>query len=516
MTFLPIIKRELRSASRNRGMLRVRWWATVLAMTVGILALIVLGAARGARLGNPFFNILTGYAFGLSLLAGIGLTADAMSSEKREGTLGLLFMTDMKGYDIVLGKFIPSWLSTFYILLALLPILALPLLVGGVTGGEFWRRALALVGGMSVSLGLGIFVSTFHRQSQRAMVSTLGLVLLLVAGVPGILYLGSKVRLPTGFELLYWLSPFYAYSYSADSLYARHSELYWGPLLGSFLLTVLFLWMASSMLPLLWREGSPGRLWRAAARAFAVNDHTAHRFRARGELLLKNPVSWLTQAELGVPWAAWAVVVACGGTVLALLLINPGSATSIVFSHYGVAPFGFVLKVLFAFQTCKFFSEGRRDGSLELLLCTPLTNREIVRGHALGLWRSFCWPLAAFLACLFAPLGVRLASGILSFRMEPALGALGGSILGGIYTVRMLMDLLAVCWLGMGLAISIKKPQLATGLTILYVLILPAVLSFCFFDIIPDIFFIAWGMAKTKTDLRRRVVQQYAGVGPRL
>ena len=30
------------------------------------------------------------------------VTADALSSEKRNGTLGLLFLTDLKGYDIVL------------------------------------------------------------------------------------------------------------------------------------------------------------------------------------------------------------------------------------------------------------------------------------------------------------------------------------------------------------------------------------------------------------------------------
>ena len=29
-------------------------------------------------------------------------TADSLSAEKREGTLGLLFLTDLRGYDVVL------------------------------------------------------------------------------------------------------------------------------------------------------------------------------------------------------------------------------------------------------------------------------------------------------------------------------------------------------------------------------------------------------------------------------
>jgi ABC-type transport system involved in multi-copper enzyme maturation permease subunit len=192
-----------------------------------------------------------------------------------------------------------------------------------------------------------------------------------------------------------------------------------------------------------------------------------------------------------------------------MMLVNPASATPIVLSHYGVTPFGFVLKVLFALQACKFFAEGRRNGSLELLLCTPLTNREIVRGVALGLWRSFSWPLVAFFVFLFAPLGARLASAFFFHQVEPALGAFGGSFLGGIYTVRMLMDLLAVTWFGMGMALSVKKPQLAPALTILYVLILPAVLSMCFLDVVPDVFFIIWGMTKSRVELRHVLVQQY-------
>jgi len=39
-------------------------------------------------------------AFGFTLLCGVFLTSDCLSEEKREGTLGLLFLTDLKGFDI--------------------------------------------------------------------------------------------------------------------------------------------------------------------------------------------------------------------------------------------------------------------------------------------------------------------------------------------------------------------------------------------------------------------------------
>src|SRR5947209_10079973 len=88
------------------------------------------------------FRILTGASVLYCLLSGVRSTADCLSEEKREGTLGLLFLTDLKGYDIVLGKLMATSLSGIYGVLAIVPVLAVPLLMGGITLGEFERMAL--------------------------------------------------------------------------------------------------------------------------------------------------------------------------------------------------------------------------------------------------------------------------------------------------------------------------------------------------------------------------------------
>src|SRR5947209_6973697 len=182
MTFLPIVERALRAAARRKSTYRIRSWTAVLAILVSFFSLLFLWLARGrGSLGNPLFTYLTGYAFGLCVLAGVFLTADCLSEEKREGTLGLLFLTDLHGYDIVLGKFVAMLVNALYGLLALLPITAIPLLLGGVTGVEFWRTALALVNALFVSLAAGIFISAWARDAQRAMGAALGLILALVA-----------------------------------------------------------------------------------------------------------------------------------------------------------------------------------------------------------------------------------------------------------------------------------------------------------------------------------------------
>jgi hypothetical protein len=62
-------------------------------------------------------------------------------------------------------------------------------------------------------------------------------------------------------------------------------------------------------------------------------------------------------------------------------------------------------------------------------------------------------------------------------------------------------DILAVGWFGMWLALTVRNPGLAPALTILTVLILPAMLVH--FDLVADMFFISWGTTRLQEDFRR-------------
>ena len=135
-----------------------------------------------AELAQRLFLAFGILALGFCLLAGIFLTADCLSEEKRDGTLGLLFLTDLRGYDVVLGKLIATSVHAVYGLLAIFPVLALPLLMGGVTGGEFWRVVLVLP---SRSCFRSVWGCLFPRCIARARQAMGGafLGMLLLAGV---------------------------------------------------------------------------------------------------------------------------------------------------------------------------------------------------------------------------------------------------------------------------------------------------------------------------------------------
>src|ERR1035438_9518107 len=184
MTFLPIVARELRVAARRPGTFWVRSGAALGILVIGTWYFLMFSGRPPNEIAMGLFWILTGSAVFYCLLSGVWFTADCLSEEKREGTLGLLFLTDLKGYDVVFGKLVASSLNGFYAVLAVVPILALPLLLGGVTPGEFARMAVVVVNTLFFSLALGICVSAVSRSPRKAMAMTFLLILLFTAILP--------------------------------------------------------------------------------------------------------------------------------------------------------------------------------------------------------------------------------------------------------------------------------------------------------------------------------------------
>src|SRR5579859_6179003 len=130
MTFLPVVARELRVSARRQGTFWTRTLVALSAIVVGVFFYLANLDASPPFVGQRIFIGLLLLLMLFCLFAGRRSTADCLSREKREGTLGLLFLTDLKGYDIVLGKLAAGSLSSFYSVASVLPMLAIPLLLG--------------------------------------------------------------------------------------------------------------------------------------------------------------------------------------------------------------------------------------------------------------------------------------------------------------------------------------------------------------------------------------------------
>src|SRR5690349_11860351 len=101
---LPIAERELRSAARDPRLhsRRLRWGM----LQAGAAFVLLLFSSAGSKTGaaESFFAAFSRLALLLCLLEGVRKTSDAISVEKRDGTLGLLFLSTLSGADVVLGK----------------------------------------------------------------------------------------------------------------------------------------------------------------------------------------------------------------------------------------------------------------------------------------------------------------------------------------------------------------------------------------------------------------------------
>src|SRR5882724_8773699 len=182
MIFLHIVCRELRVAARRRGTYVTRFVIAVGALILGGFIFLMEMDARPQLLGQFLFRGLAVLALLYCLASGRRSTADCLSEEKREGTLGLLFLTDLKGYDVVFGKLAATSLNGFYGLLAIFPVLAVPLLFGGVSNAEFWRAVLVLLDTFLFSLAVGVCISSISRTPREAMAGTFAFLVVLNAG----------------------------------------------------------------------------------------------------------------------------------------------------------------------------------------------------------------------------------------------------------------------------------------------------------------------------------------------
>ena len=81
------------------------------------------------------------------------------------------------------------------------------------------------------------------------------------------------------------------------------------------------------------------------------------------------------------------------------------------------------------------------------------------------------------------------------------------ALFGLNHPVSFVTSLIAITLVGMRLALSLKKPGQAAGLTILLVVLAPAFVL-CVPNVVAHICFIFWAKAKLDQDLRRTVAQE--------
>lgn len=341
---------------------------------------------------NEIFLFLANGCLAYAFFAGLILTADCVSAEKREGTLGLLFLTALKSPEMVAGILSATSVKALYGLLAAFPILGLAFLLGGVTFWEFIRVCATLVSAMVFSLSVCLLVSCLSR--KRLFAAGRSAIILIFFGI-GIPIAVEALRRafptpPAWLSILDLFSPVQTLRWAGPFYYLHQSEFAWS--LGIVhALSIAALVGSCLALPRVWKD-----------RIHATARKTPEKHRAIRPIS-ENPYLWLTSrhAREGVRFLVGLVVFGAIASIIGHYPIassrHPAFASQLAaWSFLMVAADGVLLFKFAALATAR-LAEDREIGALEAILVTPLSVREILRGHRLAILRQLFGPALALL-----------------------------------------------------------------------------------------------------------------------
>ncbi len=459
MSVLPVIVRELRAQARQP----LTYWLRVIGgiSLAGALALALLalsridhsvgrgpwfgrtgaGASPFQTFGVALFGDLNGFIFGAIWLFVPLAVADAVSRERREGTLVLLYLTELRAWGIVVGKAFVHLLRSLSLLLTMAPWLLLPVLFGGVELRDIRMALLLDLTSVLLAMSAGLLASTIPRDwLKSAIVAELFSVVLLLgmlhvhglvldhtvaAGMPAAIKPGTRAFWTSGlgyfsdflpgsshrgiidrtsrllalttnaaFGSEQWFNP-YSRTWTTRSDWGQiwtcltpvghaawlHGTL--GMVLTAGLILLAATWFGAIRVDRSWQDApqqGPMSEWRQKflTPRFAVPLLSRKLSRA----LSSNPVGWLQVYSPSARMVKWAWCL----FIIVIEIVFSANPEDLYGAQGGL---GLLLLLGLTFSAIGSFRQELETGAFELLLVTPLRERQIIMGRVRGLWRQF-------------------------------------------------------------------------------------------------------------------------------
>lgn len=470
MLRLPIVERELRVSSR----LWQTYWGRLL--TAGFTLLLAgaihyaLGEHLASReLGQILFMALCGTLGFYALVCGPAFAADSLSRERREDTLGLLFLTSLKPWEILAGKLAATSLRAIYALVAAVPVLALPLLMGGTGLGEFLRATLVIANTLLLSLAAGLACSALFKTAQNSVGWSLFFLGMITFGLPAFAAAEAS-NLNRGADFVWLLpSPGFAFVMAWPANYPQNAAAYWLSNLCLLMMSLGLLGLAGWALPRAWPD-RPATPARQRGREFWRNllyGPPARRAAYRRRALEVNAFFWLITRQRLKPRVVWGALTFLGLLWLTGAVMEPKAWFVAENYFFTAALLTYLFRLLLVVECVQPLAEARHLNALELLLSTPLGPREIVDGLWQALKQDYRGPL--LVAVSIIGLMFLAFAGTSEMRRD-----FPGWLLlwaGGFAVFA--LDMAAIFWAGLWHGLTAKSSPHAQSTVITLVLVFP-------------------------------------------
>lgn len=402
----PIFMRELVTVPRRSGHYAGR------AALIGLLAILgittwqaTIGFARDATLGEAaafgllLFQIVAFVQLLLTLFFAALSAAGAVAQEKDRRTFILLLLTDMRDYEIVLGKMLGSLLPITIQLLVTAPVLAMLLLLGGIDPEQVLQAVLVL-GASAVAAGsLGGLIALWRERTFQALALSVLFLVLYICVTQSIGVVGPVLASGVDwFRVQAWLDPFV----TMQTVLAPPPGGWGGPapaygfvaamiaicgFLNGIGIVKLRRWNPSGE-PIMQREG-PQDVVETDESVEQEKRARAHAAPGKLRQVWQNPVLWREVRTLAYGRRPLLVKLAFG-LVLALVMYfaiselnRPGGQPAFA-AAYGLVPIAVLSLLLVSAQAATSITSERDGGALDVLLVTDISPREFVFGKILG------------------------------------------------------------------------------------------------------------------------------------
>jgi ABC-type Na+ efflux pump permease subunit len=474
----PIFAREFFTVPRRDRHHLSRLAAVLLLWVIGLTAWqATVGFNRTARLGETarfgllLFQIIVYVELVLLMFFSTLSASSTVSREKDRRTFILLLLTDMRDYEIVLGKMLGSLLPILFLLFATVPVLAMLLLLGGVSGLQVIQATMVL-GAISIAAGsLGGLVALWREKTfQSLALSTLFLVLYVcVVQIFGAV-LRNQLDADEATQIQAWFDPFLALQYVLEPPTVSPLGLHPAYL---FTAAMLFFCVTLNGFGILklrkWNpSGEP-----IQQRETPQDDEDSLEVRERAHAapgavrpVWKNPILWREIATLAYGRRPLLVKFAYG-IVLSLILffaigqLESASRPAFV-AAMGLVPVAVLSLLLVAAQAVTSITSERDGRQLDLLLVTDVSPNEFVFGKIGGiLWNCKEFLIPPLLLVLYYGIRGALANTprdagfgeILSLNFGPMLCVIGTLVTLFSFAIT----------LGIHVALRIENSRLAIG-----------------------------------------------------
>lgn len=382
MFLAPVIERELRVEARKPGVYYARlWWGLA-----AIAALWAMGtASRGESTGERLFQTIHSSLIAMVALLAPVISAESISRERREGTLGLLFLTPLTARQIIVGKFNSRVVRLFYFLLMFIPFLLLPVMAGGVAIRYFLISLVLLFAIMVTGIAVGMIASAISIQIGAAVFRALFFSAIAFVAITSltinIATIGNPFHEPAIIRALLF-GPFFMFF--PGQILDTFTNAYI-PWVTSFALIVFSAILVRGAISFCtakitrFAEAEIQTVRQAALRRrFLTPIVWKTRFRRSMQRRLSaNPFLWLEYREAWSRVARSFVVLAVVAVETLLVCYDPDFNTFLQAQFYMlIALVGAItLKATTSFQYEK------ESGAVELILVSPITERKLVSGR---------------------------------------------------------------------------------------------------------------------------------------